>query len=203
MIKFTKAEFVGAALESQHFPVMRNLHGDFFSEIAIAGRSNVGKSSLINHLLRTTNLARVSSSPGKTQTINFYSIDDEIFLVDLPGYGYAKVPKKLRLEWGKWISDYFSSRRELKGILLLLDIRREPCEEDLAMAEWAVRQNKPLLIVFTKTDKANDHERKLASQKALQAFSHLEDLASFPPIFYSIREKTGRDQLIRVLNQLL
>ena len=203
IMKFDRAEFVAAALMNEHFPLKRNEHGDIFPEIAIAGRSNVGKSSLINHLLRTTGLARVSSSPGKTQTINFYSVDDQMFLVDLPGYGYAKVAKKIREEWGHWISEYFMKRKELKAVLLLLDIRRTPSEEDIAMAEWTTRQNIPLQIVFTKTDKVTDHEKQQFAKNALQTFSHLKGLASFPPIFYSIHEKNGRERLIRTLNTFL
>ncbi len=202
-LEFSRASFVGAALESKHFPHLRTEHGKILPEIAIAGRSNVGKSSLINHLVRTSGIARVSSSPGKTQTINFYSVEDELLIVDLPGYGYAKVPHKLRKEWGHWISDYFLTRKELKAVLLLLDIRRTPCEEDIAMATWTAQQKKPLVFVFTKTDKATDHEKQRFAESALQAFSHLKGVGSFPHIFYSIHEKTGRDQLICKLNDLL
>lgn len=203
-IEFTHANFAGAALDSKYFPQLSTEQGHLFPEIAIAGRSNVGKSSLINHLTATPGLAHVSSSPGKTQTINFYNIEDQLALVDLPGYGYAKVPHKMRKDWGSWISLYFLKRQPLRGVILLLDIRRIPCEEDIAMAAWATKQKKSLLFVFTKTDKTTPHEQNLLSKAALQKFSpYCLDIDTFPPIFYSIREKTGREHLIRVLNTLL
>lgn len=202
-LEFSRGVFLGAALDSKHFPSMRTERGLPCPEIALAGRSNVGKSSLINHLVRTSGLARVSSTPGKTQTINFYNIEEKLMLVDLPGYGYAKVPHKLREEWGRFISDYFLKRKELKAVLLLLDIRRTPSEEDIAMATWTTRQKKPLVFVFTKADKAKDQEKQKLAESALQAFSHLEGVESFPRIFYSIQEKAGREQLIRTLNGIL
>jgi len=195
-LEFLKSAFVGAALDREHFPHLTSGRGEPLPEIAIAGRSNVGKSSLINHLLKTQGLARVSATPGKTQTINFYSADERLLLVDLPGYGFAKVPKGVRQEWGKYLDGYFYNREELKAILLLLDIRRDLSEEDLAMAAWANDRNKPLLVIFTKTDKATEVEMKKKGEE-------VKTLASFPPIFYSIREKAGRDQLIRTINAIL
>lgn len=202
-LEFTPAVFVASAVDSKDFPKLRSERGDPLPEIALAGRSNVGKSSLINHLTRTAGVARVSSTPGKTQTINFYAVEEKLMLVDFPGYGYAKVPHKMREEWGRFISHYFLERRELKAVVLLLDIRRIPSEDDIAMAEWTIKQKKPLIFVFTKTDKIKEREVQELAEHALQSFSHLEDVASFPPIFYSIQEKTGRDRLIRTLNEIL
>lgn len=202
-ILFSRAAFAGAALLSEHFPTIRSTHGHILDEFALAGRSNVGKSSLLNHLTQTKGIARVSSSPGKTQTINFYKVDDDLLLVDLPGYGYAKVPHKMRMDWSRWISDYFLKRNELKGVILLLDIRRTPCEEDVAMAAWTIQQKKTLLFVFTKTDKVKEHEKQKLAHTALQSFAHIEGITSSPHIFYSIREKAGREHLIRTLNSLL
>ncbi len=199
-LEFTRATFVRAALENEHFPSLRAKDGRPLSEIAIVGRSNVGKSSLINHLVRTPGVARVSSAPGKTRTINFYSVEDLIALVDLPGYGYAKVPHKMRRDWAHFISDYCLKRKELKGVVLLLDIRRVPCEDDIAMAAWTLKQNKSLAFVFTKTDKVTSHEKILLSESACAVFSPITGSQIFPHILYSIREKTGREHLIRVLN---
>jgi GTP-binding protein len=202
-LEFTCGIFIGAALENEHFPSLKSERGRALSEIAIVGRSNVGKSSLINHLVRTPGLARVSSSPGKTRTINFYSIDDQIVLVDLPGYGYAKVPRQMKRDWSHFVSDYCLERKELMGVILLLDIRRTPCEEDIAMAAWTVEQKKSLAFVFTKTDKVKSHEKTPFMKNALQPFSHIQGAETFPHILYSVREKSGREHLIRVLHSFL
>lgn len=122
-------------------------------EIALAGRSNVGKSSLINALINRRNFARTSSQPGKTQTINFYSINDEFRLVDLPGYGYAKVSVKEREKWGKMIENYLVNRKSLKEVLLLLDIRHSPGEHDKMMYTWIKSFGYKGIIIATKADK--------------------------------------------------
>ncbi|WP_069649799.1 ribosome biogenesis GTP-binding protein YihA/YsxC [Caloranaerobacter ferrireducens] len=122
-------------------------------EIALAGRSNVGKSSLINALINRRNFARTSSQPGKTQTINFYSINDELRLVDLPGYGYAKVSVKEREKWGKMIENYLTSRKSLKEVFLLLDIRHAPGEHDKMMYNWIKSFGYKGIIIATKADK--------------------------------------------------
>ncbi|MGN1272760.1 MAG: ribosome biogenesis GTP-binding protein YihA/YsxC [Lactobacillus sp.] len=126
---------------------------DNLPEIALAGRSNVGKSSLINTLLKRKNLARTSSQPGKTQTLNFYLVNDEFYLVDVPGYGYAKVSQKRRQEFGEMIQDYLETRPNLKGLVILIDSRHEPTKDDIAMYEYAQYLNIPILVVCTKMDK--------------------------------------------------
>ena len=122
-------------------------------EIALAGRSNVGKSSLINTLLRRKNLARTSSQPGKTQTLNFYIVNEEFYLVDVPGYGYAKVSQKQREAFGEMIQDYLETRPNLKGLIILVDARHEPTKDDIAMYDYAQYLNLPILVVCTKMDK--------------------------------------------------
>lgn len=122
-------------------------------EIAFAGKSNVGKSSLINGLLNRKALARTSSSPGKTQTINFYNINKELYFVDLPGYGYAKVSQEIRAKWGKMIERYLHSSRQLKTVFLLVDIRHEPGENDKTMYDWIVSNGYEPVIIATKLDK--------------------------------------------------
>ncbi|GGV08388.1 ribosome biogenesis GTP-binding protein YihA/YsxC [Lactobacillus acetotolerans] len=126
---------------------------DNLPEIALAGRSNVGKSSLINSLLNRKNLARTSAQPGKTQTLNFYIINDEFYLVDVPGYGYARVSQKQRQAFGEMIQNYLETRANLKGIIILVDSRREPTKDDVAMYNYAQYLNLPILLVCTKIDK--------------------------------------------------
>lgn len=126
---------------------------DNLPEIALAGRSNVGKSSLINSLLNRKSLARTSSQPGKTQTLNFYIVNDAFYLVDVPGYGYARVSQKQRQSFGEMIQDYLETRANLKGIIILIDARREPTKDDVTMYNYAQYLNLPILLVCTKIDK--------------------------------------------------
>jgi GTP-binding protein len=126
---------------------------DRLPEIALAGRSNVGKSSLINSLLSRKNLARTSSQPGKTQTLNFYIINQNFYLVDVPGYGYAKVSQTQRQKFGEMIQEYLETRENLKGLIILIDSRHDPAQNDVLMYEYALTLNLPILIVCTKIDK--------------------------------------------------
>lgn len=169
-VPFTQAHFVAAAFDRESFPKMMTQEGRPMSEIALVGKSNVGKSSLINHLLKSGKLAKTSSTPGKTQSINFFSVDGLLALVDLPGYGYAKVSQELRSKWSDLIDHYLHTRSTLQMILLLIDSRREPTEEDRAFIQWAVFNQKPILLVFTKTDKLTQ------SEKQAQIFSSLKTL---------------------------
>lgn len=158
-----QSEFAVSAVKASQYPK------DGLDEIALAGRSNVGKSSLINTLLQRKNLARTSSSPGKTQTLNFYRVDSDqadFYLVDVPGYGYAKVSKKQREEFGEMIQDYLETRAYLKGLILLIDGRHEPTADDIAMYDYAQYLNLPILIVATKMDKI----KKNAFNKTEAAF---------------------------------
>ena len=146
-MKINNVEMVMSAVSSKQYPT------DEQSEIALAGRSNVGKSSLINAILNRNKLARTSSSPGKTQTLNFYHVNDEFYLVDVPGYGYAKVSKKQRSEFGVMIEEYLTTRENLRGVVLLIDARHEPTGDDITMFEYAQYIGKPILVVATKIDK--------------------------------------------------
>ncbi|MBO9130523.1 ribosome biogenesis GTP-binding protein YihA/YsxC [Bacillus sp. 165] len=143
----TKAEIVISAVKPAQYP-----EGGL-PEIALAGRSNVGKSSFINKMLHRKSLARISSKPGKTQTLNFYVINDEMHFVDVPGYGYAKVSKKEREAWGKMIETYFTSREQLKAAVLLVDLRHPPTNDDVMMYEFLKHYDVPVIIVATKADK--------------------------------------------------
>lgn len=133
--------------------ITSKLPENLFPEIAFAGKSNVGKSSLINGLLNRKSLARTSSSPGKTQTINFYNINKELYFVDLPGYGYAKVAQEIRNKWGKMIEKYLHTSKQLKTVFLLIDIRHAPGENDVTMYDWIVANGYEPVIIATKLDK--------------------------------------------------
>lgn len=198
---FTKAEFLLSAASSSQFPDLRGEDNEQVAEIAVVGRSNVGKSSLINHLTRNKGLARTSSTPGKTQLINFFMIDEKLCLVDLPGYGFANVPKAKREAWGRLVQEYLQNRQSLGLILLLCDLRHAPSKDDIAFIQWAVHFNKPLLVVFTKADKLNpgsiQHQMKKNSTLLLEGL----ESKNIPHISYSIKDAKTRDLLIRKIEE--
>lgn len=142
-----KAEFVISAVGPRQYPEGER------PEIVLAGRSNVGKSSLINKIINRKNLARTSSQPGKTQTLNFYGINDSWFFVDLPGYGYAKVAKDQSSQWAGFINQYLETRRQIAGLIQLVDLRHPPTEDDRSMAQWSLHRGFPILVAATKADK--------------------------------------------------
>lgn len=189
---FSHARFLLSALEQ--FPELRDQHGSLMPEIAIAGRSNVGKSSLINHLFNHKNLARTSSTPGKTQTLNFFDVDNQLVLVDLPGYGFAKRSHDTQEKWATSIDRYLQNRPTLALILLLIDSRRMPTEDDLAFIEWAHHFHKPILIIFTKSDTLSEHERKKNTETALKFLNEADS------IYYSIKDSRSRKALIDKIN---
>lgn len=141
------AEIIISAVKPEQYP-----SGDL-PEFALAGRSNVGKSSLINKMINRKSLARTSSNPGKTQTLNFYLINKEFHFVDLPGYGYAKVSKVQREKWARFIEEYLVSRENLKVVILITDIRHQPTKDDIAMYDWLKYYNLPVIVIGTKADK--------------------------------------------------
>ena len=147
MIVIRKAEYIASAVKYEQYPA-----GDM-PEIAMAGRSNVGKSSLINRFLGRRNLARTGNTPGKTQTINFYRINDAWHLVDLPGYGYAKVAKTVNANWGSMMGNYFKKRETLRAVIQIVDIRHAPSREDVEMQQWLRMRQIPTMVVATKADK--------------------------------------------------
>ncbi|BCG60562.1 ribosome biogenesis GTP-binding protein YihA/YsxC [Paenibacillus sp. URB8-2] len=146
-MKVTNAEFIISAVGPSQYPE------DALPEIALAGRSNVGKSSLINRMISRKNLARTSSTPGKTQHMNYYRINDLMYYVDFPGYGYAKVSKVQRAAWGKMVEKYLAERETLKLVLLVLDLRHPPTADDRMMYEWLKHYDIPMCVVATKADK--------------------------------------------------
>ena len=161
-------------------------------EIAFAGKSNVGKSSLINALMNRKSYARISATPGKTQTINFYNINEEMYLVDLPGYGYAKVSEKEKVQWGKLIERYLNGSTQLKAIFLLIDIRHEPSANDKMMYSWIVEQGFQPIIIATKLDKL----KRSQIQKHVKMVREGLDLVPGTKIIpFSSTTKQGRDEI--------
>ncbi|MBO2943958.1 YihA family ribosome biogenesis GTP-binding protein [Paenibacillus sp. F411] len=146
-MKVNQAEFVISAVRPEQYP------DDALPEIALAGRSNVGKSSLINTLITRKNLARTSSTPGKTQHLNYYRIENGLYFVDVPGYGYAKVSKTQRAAWGAMIERYMLERDVLKLVLLVVDLRHPPSKDDVSMYDWLQHYDRPICVVATKADK--------------------------------------------------
>lgn len=183
-MKVTKAEIVISAVAKKQYPV------EAISEIALAGRSNVGKSSFINKLINRKALARTSSKPGKTQTLNFYIINDAFHFVDVPGYGYAKVSKKEREAWGKMMEEYFSTREQLKATVLIVDIRHQPTNDDIAMYDFLKHYQIPVIIIATKVDKI----KKSQVAKHVKRIKDTLDVDPEDPIIpFSAETAQGKD----------
>src|SRR6185312_556594 len=153
-MKVNNVEFVTSAVKPEQYP------DEGLPEFALAGRSNVGKSSFINKLINRKSLARTSSKPGKTQTLNFYKINGSFYFVDVPGYGYAKVSKKEREKWGKMMEEYFQTRETLKVVVLLTDIRHKPTTDDIQMYQYLKYFDLPVVVVATKLDKVPKNKRE-------------------------------------------
>ncbi len=193
-VKVNESEFVISAVKPNQYPQ------DALPEIALAGRSNVGKSSMINRLINRKNLARKSATPGKTQTLNYYRINSEIYFVDFPGYGYAKVSRSLREQWGKMIERYLKEREVLKLVILVIDLRHPPSKEDQAMYDWLVHYDIPRCIAATKADKIPkgkwDKHRKIVKET-------LNIVANDPIIMFSSESGLGKDELWRIMQSFL
>lgn len=169
-------------------------------EVAFAGKSNVGKSSLINGLMNRKSLARTSAQPGKTQTINYYNINDAMYLVDLPGYGYAKVSPKEKEKWGRMIENYLHTSRQLKAVFLLIDIRHEPSANDKQMYEWVNYQGYEPIIIATKLDKI----KRSQIQKHVKMIKEgLKVKPGTPILPYSALTKQGREEIWNLMDELL
>lgn len=181
-----QAEFVISAVGPKQYP------DDGLPEIALAGRSNVGKSSLINRMVGRKNLARTSSVPGKTQTLNYYRINGQMYFVDLPGYGYAQVSKAQRAEWGKFIERYLQERRECKLVLLVVDLRHPPSRDDQAMHDWLKHYSVPHAVVATKADKLS---RGRWPKHVKSVRETLGMPAAEPVILFSAETGLGKDEL--------
>jgi len=171
-----------------------------YMEFAFAGKSNVGKSSLINGLMNRKALARTSAQPGKTQTINFYNINDALYYVDLPGYGYAKANEEVKAKWGKMIENYLHRSKQLKAVFLLIDIRHEPSGNDRLMYEWIVKQGFQPVIVATKLDKIN---RSQVQKHVKMIREGLKVKSGTIVIPYSAQTKQGRDEIYELIDSYL
>ena len=169
-------------------------------EIAFAGKSNVGKSSLINALMNRKAYARTSAQPGKTQTINFYNINDELYFVDLPGYGYAKVAEALKEKWGKMIEKYLKTSKQLKIIFLLVDIRHDPSENDRNMYEWIVHQGYQPIIIATKLDKINRSQTDKQIKAVRKGLNATQSTIIIP---FSALSKQGRDEIWEYIESVM
>lgn len=168
-------------------------------EVAFAGKSNVGKSSLINGLMNRKSLARTSGQPGKTQTINFYRINGEMYLVDLPGYGYARVSQAEKEKWGKMIEKYLHTSKNLKAVFLLIDIRHEPSANDRQMYDWILHNGYDPIIIATKLDKL----KRSQVQKHLKMIKEgLQVKKGTPVIPYSAETKQGREEIWELIDSL-
>ncbi|MEY8431053.1 ribosome biogenesis GTP-binding protein YihA/YsxC [Lachnospiraceae bacterium 48-42] len=161
-------------------------------EIAFAGKSNVGKSSLINALMNRKSYARISATPGKTQTINFYNINEQLYLVDLPGYGYAKVSEKEKKEWGKLVERYLHGSGQLLAVFLLIDIRHDPSANDRLMYEWITAQGYRPIIIATKLDKIKRSQKDKQIKAIRQGLGLMKETAVIP---FSAVTKQGRDEI--------
>jgi GTP-binding protein len=188
-VKINSAEFVKSAFEKKQWP------SDGFPEIAFLGRSNVGKSSLLNSLVQRRSLARTSNTPGRTQSINFFLINGSFYFVDLPGYGYARVSKSTRADWGRMAEEYLSDRPNLVLAIHLIDARHEPTELDRELNRWLIANGLSFVLVATKADKLSSNPLR----KQLEAIKKV--LPGGPIIAHSSIKGSGRDDVLNVIGR--
>jgi GTP-binding protein len=187
------AVFIKSAVKPAHYPE------PLFSEIAFAGRSNVGKSSLINVLLNRKSLVKTSRTPGRTQLINFFMINESFYLVDLPGFGYAKVPPKIQQEWGPMVESYLFNRQNLDAVVLAMDIRRTPKEEEKNLLKWFDHLNLKKILVLTKSDKLS--KNKQMQQQSVYAKSlFVEESELF---LFSAKSLQGKENILKRLETII
>lgn len=193
-MKVTSSDIVISAVKPEQYP------SSLIPEFALAGRSNVGKSSFINKMINRKSLARTSSKPGKTQTLNFYIINDALHFVDVPGYGYAKVSKTERAAWGKMIEKYFTSREQLRAALLIVDLRHPPTKDDVAMYEFLKHYDLPCIVIATKADKIpkGKWQKHLKITRETLGLDKEDEL-----LLFSSETGEGKDQVWAVLNKYM
>lgn len=180
------ASFVKSAFKEEHYPPSD------LPEVAFAGKSNVGKSSLLNVLVNRRKMARTSSTPGRTQALNFFTVGEEMYLVDLPGYGFARVPPAVKKSWGKMVGNYLKLRSNLKAVIVILDIRRDLSSGDRDLLNWLKLYNIEAIIVLTKTDKLSKNK---AAGRASSIWSDLKKLSSEKPILFSSKSRQGKEEV--------
>jgi GTP-binding protein len=189
-MKIVTVEFVKSATSPSGYPP------GTLPEVAFVGRSNVGKSSLINTLLCRKQLARTSNTPGRTQLINFFNVNQELLFVDLPGYGFARVPEAVKREWGPMIETYLRDRECLRVVVFILDIRRDPSQEDLALKGWLDYYGRRTLFVLTKSDKLSRGESK-RRQRSVQESLALPEM----PLIFSAKTGLGRERILEEIRK--
>lgn len=192
-MKIISTEFVKSAIDPAHYPK------EDIPEVAFVGRSNVGKSSLINSLLNKKKLVKISSTPGKTQLINFFKINNQFFFVDLPGYGFAKVPDAIKKNWGKMIETYLKKRKKLSLVVLILDIRHKPTENDRLMAAWLDFYQIQTVFAANKSDKVKKSEKDKKIRLILES---LEDQKK-KVVIYSSKDGEGKKDLWRIIESCI
>jgi len=194
-MKILSAEFMKSATEPAHYPE------DVLPDVAFVGRSNVGKSSLINTLVRRKSLAKTSNTPGRTQLINFFLINHRHVFVDLPGYGFARVPEAVRQNWRPMVETYLRKRSNLRLVILILDIRRDPTLQDLDLLGWLDHHRIPVLPVLTKTDKLSKSQVQRRARQIEEALVKGTDLKT-PPILFSAKTGEGREMIWSIIEAL-
>jgi GTP-binding protein len=180
---------------------INDLPSENFNEIILCGRSNVGKSSFINTVFNRKNLAKTSSYPGKTRSLNYYLIEDKLFLVDLPGFGYAKVSKKDRENWKKLIEDYLESDRKIIYAFHFIDSRHSPTKLDLLLNDYLSQLNIPVSVILSKVDKLNQSEKVKSKNKAIEILHNIKDEDDL--LFFSAVKGTGKKQAIKAISSFL
>lgn len=193
-MKITNAEILISAVSKKQYP------NDHLPEIALAGRSNVGKSSFINKMIQRKSLARTSSKPGKTQTLNFYKINEAFYFVDVPGYGYAKVSRQERNKWGSMMEEYFQTRESLQVVILITDIRHKPTRDDIQMFEYIQHFDIPLVVVATKLDKIPKNKRSAHIAETRKTLGMYQEDILIP---FSAETGEGTDEMWRFLQQFI
>lgn len=192
-MKVDNVSLAAVAVKKEQYPT------DGRPEVAFAGKSNVGKSSLINTMLRRKSLARTSQNPGKTRTINFYDVENAIYLVDLPGYGYARAAKSEIQKWGKMIENYLLKRKELRAIIMLVDIRHEPGENDRMMYDWLKHYGYKIIMVATKSDKLKRSQLMKHTSMLRKSFNLDKEDILIP---FSSENRSGREELWDVIDEI-
>lgn len=193
-MNINNARFEKGAVKPEQYP------DNDIPEVTFVGRSNVGKSSLINSLLNRKSLARVAATPGKTREINFYNIDDKLYFVDLPGYGYARVSKDMKSSWGDSIETYLNKSQKLKLVIMLVDIRHSPSEHDKVMARWLVESSQPFIVVATKKDKIPRGKLKERLADISQSLQLDSNIMLIP---FSSETKEGREEIMNYIESIM
>jgi GTP-binding protein len=193
-MKILSAEFVKSATDPSHYPEC------VLSEVAFAGRSNVGKSSLLNKLVQRRNLAKTSNTPGRTQLINFFTVNNRYSFVDLPGYGFARVPESVKKNWGPMVETYLKERRNLRLVILILDIRRDPAEEDIDLLHWLDFYHLPVVVVLTKIDKHSTNQIKIRERAVRRCLNLSSEVVAL--ILFSAKTGEGKDVLWSIIEKL-